>query len=63
MLVNVYVTFLLLTATELGNMINRRTLDDVCIAAKLRARILRVSLRAVVSSPGAASINQLRKSF
>ena len=53
---------LLLTVSELGYT-NGRTLDDVCIAAKLRARILRVRLRMVVSSPDASSINQLRKSF
>ena len=54
--------YTLLTVSVLWN-INRRTIDDVCIAAMLRARILRVRLRMVVSSPGAVSINQLRKSF
>ena len=53
---------LLLAASVLRNT-SRHTIDDVCMAAKLRVRILRLRLRMVVSSPGAASINQLRKSF
>jgi len=54
--------FLFFTVGELGK-INRRTIDDMCIATVLSRRILRVRLRMVVSSPGASSINQLRKSF
>ena len=58
----VYATLLLLIVSESRNM-NRHTIDDVCIDTKLRRRILRLRLRMVVSSPGASSINQLRKSF
>ena len=53
---------LLLKVSKSGNT-NRHTFDDECIATELRARILRVILRMVASSPGASSINQLRKSF
>jgi len=47
---------------DLGN-INRRTSDVVYSPTKLSMRIRRLRLRIDVSSPGASSINQLRKSF